>query len=104
MTEPDNSEDVGLDAPKELVDAMHNAVDGTRNPSPEQLLEAANHLLKKVLTTNCESRASALDLLTVDALVTRAMEFAADDPQRMQHIPEAAIRGITALAQEIATE
>jgi hypothetical protein len=32
------------------------------------------------------------------------MESAADDPQQMQRITEAAIRGITALGQEMATE
>jgi hypothetical protein len=32
------------------------------------------------------------------------MEFAADDPQQMQRIPEVAIRGIAAQAQEISKE
>ena len=60
--------------PEELATAMRNALkDATENPTAEDLLEAAERMLDKVLRTDCETRASALDLLTVDALMTHAL-------------------------------
>lgn len=99
MSEPDNSNKMSPDPPGELTAAMQRAVGGHENPSPEQLLGAAAALLKKVLTTNCESRSSALDLLTVDALTTRAMELAAGDPGLRERVPEMAIRTLMAHAK-----
>jgi hypothetical protein len=96
MTNPDNSQSPVPEPPKELSAAMLSAVDGRANPTPEQLLDAIDPLLKKVLSTNCEARASALDLLTVDALVTRALELAADDPVELQRVAELAIRSVSA--------
>jgi hypothetical protein len=59
---------------------MQNALDGRSPSSALDLLEAAEHLLEKVIASSCESRDSALDLLTVDALVTQALQEAAKDP------------------------
>ena len=67
-----------------------------RTPSADDLLRAAENLLDKVLATQCENRDSALDLLTVDALVTRAMEVAARDPQSLAEFPELAMKRIAA--------
>jgi hypothetical protein len=66
--------------PPELEAAMRTALNEQADPGPNDLLEAAERLLDKVLTSNCEARPSALDLLTVDALVTRALEESAKDP------------------------
>jgi len=66
--------------PAALEAAMRRALDDNPSPTAVELLDAAERLLDKVLGADCESRASALDLLTVDALVTQALEVAAKDP------------------------
>ena len=53
---------------------MDNALAGKSSPTASDLLEAAERLLDRVLQSDCESRASALDLLTVDALLTHALQ------------------------------
>jgi hypothetical protein len=80
--------------PEALESAMREAVDNKTTPSAAELLEAAERLLDRVLRTDCESRESALDLLTVDALMTRAVEIAARDPELLQDFPEQAMRRI----------
>ena len=75
---------------------MRNALkDATENPTAEDLLEAAERLLDKVLRTDCETRASALDLLTVDALMTHSLQVASTDPKAPEDFPEQALRRIT---------
>jgi hypothetical protein len=87
-------------APEELVSAMRKALpEGTKNPTAEDLLVAAEHALDKVLRTDCETRASALDLLTVDALMTHALEIAGKDPNTPDDFPEQALRRITSAWQ-----
>ena len=94
MSEPGDSGERAHEPPKELTAAMQRAVCGNTTPTAEELLNAVEPLLKKVLGANCESRSSALDLLTVDALITRAMEVAAEDPSEMQRVAEKALRTI----------
>ena len=55
---------------------MRRALGDDRAPTAADALEAAERLLDRVLRTDCESRAAALDLLTVDALMTQAVEIA----------------------------
>lgn len=65
--------------PKELAAAIRSVLKarGTaEDPTPTQLLEAAQTLLERVLESECTQRESALDLLTADALVTYALEIA----------------------------
>jgi hypothetical protein len=81
--------------PEELATAMRNALSEASTPSAEDLLAAAEHALDRVLRTDCETRASALDLLTVDALVTHALEIASSDPNAPDDFPEQALRRIT---------
>ena len=82
--------------PEELATAMRNALkDATEDPTAEDLLEAAERLLDKVLRTDCETRASALDLLTVDALMTHALRVATTDPKAPEDFPEQALRRIS---------
>ena len=69
---------------------------GSISPTPQALLEAAARLLSRVLASDCEHRKSALDLLTVDALVTHALEMAADDPDMLEEFPEIVLRRIAA--------
>ncbi|MGH7603461.1 MAG: hypothetical protein ACRENK_05605, partial [Gemmatimonadaceae bacterium] len=69
------------------------------DPSAEELLRAAEHLLDKVLRTGCESRSSAVDLLTVDALVTQALLVASEDSNSVEDFPEQALRRVTSAWQ-----
>ena len=100
----------GMTAPRALTDSMNIALGRARddaeshedaasradNFSADDLLRAAENLLDKVLATQCDKREAALDLLTVDALVTRAMEIAARDPQLLGEFPENAMKRIAA--------
>jgi hypothetical protein len=74
---------------------MRSALDDNQSPTPAEVLAAAERLLDNVLRTDCETRASALDLLTVDALMTRAMEIACRDPKLLEGFPEQAMRRIS---------
>ena len=85
--------------PEELATAMRNALKDTSAPTAEDLLAAAEHALDGVLRTDCETRASALDLLTVDALMTHALEIATKDPNTPEDFPEQALRRITSAWQ-----
>jgi hypothetical protein len=82
--------------PEELTTAMRNALDNNPNPTAAEVLEAAERLLDRVLRTDCETRESALELLTVDALMTHALEIAAKDPKLLSEFPEQAMRRIAA--------
>jgi hypothetical protein len=86
--------------PEELAAAMRNSLhDATENPKAEDLLDAAERLLDKVLRTDCETRASALDLLTVDALMTHALQVASTDPKAPDDFSEQVLRRITSAWQ-----
>ena len=80
--------------PEELESAMTNALNDNPSPTAAEVLEAAERLLDRVLRTDCESRASALDLLTVDALMTHALGIAAKDSQLLDKFPEQAMQRI----------
>ena len=67
--------------------------------APEPLLAAAEALLGGMLRAGCATRASALDLLVCDALVTYAFEAAADEPERLDALTRAAMMRIGALAR-----
>jgi hypothetical protein len=51
---------------------------------PEVCLDAGERLLDALLASGSTSRATALDLLAVDALVTYAFQAAADEPARLE--------------------
>ena len=82
--------------PEELDAAMRRALDDNPSPTATEVLEAAERLLDRVLSSECQDRSSALDLLTVDALMTRALEIAARDPKLLEEFPELAMRRIAA--------
>lgn len=52
--------------------------------SSDVLIDAAERLLRQLTTQRTLARDSALDLLTVDALVTYAFECAAASPDTLQ--------------------
>jgi hypothetical protein len=75
--------------------------DGASRPVqevPEACLEAGEQLLDALLTCGSTSRATALDLLAVDSLVTYAFQAAADDPSRIEERASRAMVRIAALA------
>jgi hypothetical protein len=80
--------------PKELATAMRNAVGSKENPTANEILESAERLLDRVLRTDCETRASALDLLTVDALMTQALQVSNKDPEAPSDFGDQAMRRI----------
>jgi hypothetical protein len=80
--------------PSELEASMRSALQDNASPTPTELLDAAERMLDNVLRTDCEARSSALDLLTVDALMTRALEIAARDTSLLDEFPEEAMRRI----------
>ena len=82
--------------PEELDAAMRRALDDNPSPTATEVLAAAERLLDRVLSGECQDRSSALDLLTVDALMTRALEIAARDPKLLEEFPELAMRRIAA--------
>jgi hypothetical protein len=86
----------GMATPDALANSMRQAVgdlDATLTDG-EETLRAAEKLLDQVLDGACEARESALDLLAVDALVTRAMQIAARDPESLAEFPEKAMKRI----------
>jgi hypothetical protein len=100
MTNSDWLSDLDPAPPEEMAAAMRNALpEGATTPSAEDLLAAAERALDNVLRTDCETRASALDLLTVDALMTHALEIASRDPNTAEDFPEQALRRITSAWQ-----
>jgi hypothetical protein len=82
----------GMATPEVLERSMRDALGGASSASPDAILTAAERLLEHVLAGECESRDSALDLLTVDALVTKAMEIAARDPDLIARFPALAMK------------
>jgi len=87
--------------PPELAAAMSAMSAGlaTREPTPEALLDAARGAMRTLLSGGCLTRASALDLLAVDALVTYAFEAAAEAPERLDARAQQALVSIAALAE-----
>jgi hypothetical protein len=75
---------------------MRQALNDNPTPSATEVLDAAGRLLDNVLRSDCETRASALDLLTVDALMTQALEIAGRDPDLLAEFPERAMVRIAA--------
>ena len=85
------TEGAGKPVSEALEASMSRALKDNPAPTPTEVLEAAERLLDKVLRTECENRAAALDLLTVDALMTRALELAVGDPKSLESFAEEAM-------------
>ena len=83
------------DVASEKVGEAHSPDPVGAASHPHRLLGNAEHLLDRVLDGACESRDSALDLLTIDALVTRAMESAVHDPKLFAEFPELAMKRLS---------
>jgi len=69
---------------------------------PDACLAAGEELLEHLLKSGTTSRATALDLLSVDALVTYAFQAAADHPQELEARAAGAMARIAALPHMLA--
>jgi len=70
---------------------------------PEACLNAGERLLDELLASGSTSRATALDLLAVDALVTYAFQSAADEPALLDVRAARALARIAALPGSLGT-
>ncbi|HEX8944850.1 MAG TPA: hypothetical protein VF785_17050 [Gemmatimonadaceae bacterium] len=68
--------------------------------APDLCIAAAESLLRELLARPSAGRESALDLLTVDALVTYAFEAASEHPDSLLHHAEHAMGSLAAAARE----
>lgn len=90
--------------PPPVLAARIEALVGPRTPAgqtsagPDEYMDAAEALLDELLSGECTSRASAIDLLVVDALVTYAFEVASSDPSRVADRAADAMRRIASRA------
>ena len=83
---------------RERVEALALAVPERPDDASESLLAAAEAALKQLARRSPEDRASALDLLAVDALVTYAMEYAAGTPEELPGRAEHAMSRLSGAA------
>lgn len=60
----------------------------------DQLIVAAERLLPRVVFSGCEQRSGALDLLTLDALLTYAMEASSDNRAECEETATALIDAV----------
>jgi hypothetical protein len=98
MTNPDWLSRLDPAPPEELLSAIRSALgDSTSEPNAEDLLRAAERLLEEILRSDCETRASAMQLLAVDALMTQALLVASRDPGTPDDFAEQAMKRVAAL-------
>ncbi len=80
---------------RERVESLALSVADRADDPATTLLAAAEAALKRLADCEAGDRATALDLLAVDALVTYAFEFAAGTPDA---IPELSARAMSRLS------
>jgi hypothetical protein len=81
-----------------LREVLGARVDDRASSAHETVLSTAESLLADLLSVECTTRDRALDLLTVDALVTYAFEAAAESPAALSARAASAMSAIAALA------
>jgi hypothetical protein len=81
-----------------IDDALGDATTQPASDAPSVNVAAAEALLRDLLTRPSAGRESALDLLTVDALVTYAFEASSTDPSSLVARADDAMRRLAALA------
>ena len=83
---------------QERVEALALAVPELPGDPAGSLLAAAEEALTRLARRSPGDRASALDLLAVDALVTYAMEYAAQTPDELPGVAERAMSRLSGAA------
>ena len=79
-----------------IEEALGDRCDAPAAHAATACIDAANELLTELLARPSAGRESALDLLTVDALVTYAFEAAAADPDTLAARAAEAMRRLSA--------
>ena len=91
-------------APAELLARVHETLGPRCDMDAAQAsalcLEAADELLRDLVTRPSAGRETALDLLTVDALATYAFEAASDNPESLSERAEVAMTRFAAAARQ----
>jgi hypothetical protein len=82
-----------------LEQSLGERCQASETQAPELCIAAAEELLGGLLARETTGRESALDLLTVDALVTYAFEAAAADPETLAHRAQLAMTRLSAAAR-----
>ena len=77
--------------------ALGEALGAPAAETHEQCLAAAERLVRDLSDARLEERAAALDLLAADALITYALEAAADDPSTLDRRADEAMRRLSLL-------
>ena len=83
-----------------VASALGDRGDADRIHAEVACLDAADLLLREILIRESTGRDSALDLLTVDALVTYAFEAASERPDSLEAHAERAIVQLSAAVSE----
>lgn len=87
--------------PAELLERLRACLGARVNDPasalPEAAVTTAEEVLGRLLAAGDTTRATALDLLVVDALVTYAFEAAAEDPSSIADRARAAMERLSAL-------
>lgn len=87
----------GPGVPAPLLERVRDALGAdAADPTPEGCIAAGERLLTGVLASDVHGRATAVELLTADALVTWAFELAADHPERLDALAATAMARIAA--------
>jgi hypothetical protein len=90
-------------APPDLLARVHETLGSRCDIDAAQAsavcVEAADELLRELLTRPSTGRETALDLLTVDALATYAFEAASDNPESLSERAEVAMARFAAAAR-----
>jgi hypothetical protein len=81
-----------------VTQVMGDRMDRAAEEASAACLDAAEELLRELLARPSAGRESALDLLTVDALVTYAFEAASATPESLDARATDAMRRFAALA------
>jgi hypothetical protein len=81
-----------------IDDALGARANQPASDAASVTVAAAEELLRELLSRSTAGRESALDLLTVDALVTYAFEAAATDPSSLAARADDAMTRLAALA------
>ena len=88
--------------PGPLADRLRDllSADAARDAAelPELAVAAAEGAAARLLRNGCTTRDGALDLLAADALVTSALEAAADAPERLPERARAALLRLAGVA------
>lgn len=81
-----------------VAQVMGDRIDRAADEASAACLDAAEALLRELLARPSAGRESALDLLTVDALVTYAFEAASERPESLDARASDAMRRFASLA------